>query len=83
MLDDQTMTHLDLTDGILRQGKALVRAIEALGTIDPSGPVERAAAGGVQAQAAGRRGGCARLVTEEIPSASERVGDRRAVLYND
>ena len=34
----------DLTDRILRQGKALVRAIEALGTIDPSGPIERAAA---------------------------------------
>jgi hypothetical protein len=33
-----------LTARILRQGKALVRAIEALGTIDPSGPVERAVA---------------------------------------
>jgi hypothetical protein len=26
-----------LTDRILRQGRALVRAIEALGTIEPSG----------------------------------------------
>jgi hypothetical protein len=40
------------TDHILRQGKALVRAIEALSTIDPSGLIERAAA-------AGRGGGCA------------------------
>ncbi len=38
------MTDPALTDRILRQGKALVRAIEALGTIEPSGPVERAVA---------------------------------------
>jgi len=38
------MTNPALTDRILRQGKALVRAIEALGTIEPSGPIERAAA---------------------------------------
>ena len=36
--------HSTLTDRILRQGHALVRAIEALSTIDPSGPVERATA---------------------------------------
>jgi hypothetical protein len=29
------------TDRILAQGRALVRAIEALGTIEPSGPFER------------------------------------------
>jgi hypothetical protein len=33
-----------LTYCILRQGKALVRTIEALSTIEPSGPIERAAA---------------------------------------
>jgi hypothetical protein len=33
-----------LTDHILRQGKALVRAIESLGTIEPTGPFERALA---------------------------------------
>jgi hypothetical protein len=38
------MTEPELTARILHQGKALVRAIEALGTIDPSGPIERAAA---------------------------------------
>jgi len=34
----------DLTDRILTQGKALVRAIDVLGTIEPTGPFERALA---------------------------------------
>ena len=38
------MTVPAFTDHILRQGTALVRAIEALGTIAPSGPSERALA---------------------------------------
>ena len=38
------MTDPVHTDRILEQGKALVRAIEAPRTIDPSGPIERAAA---------------------------------------
>ena len=38
------------TSRILEQGKALVRAIEALGTIEPSGPFERALAGLLLAQ---------------------------------
>ena len=32
------------TDRIIAQGRALVRAIEALGTIEPSSAIERAAA---------------------------------------
>jgi hypothetical protein len=32
------------TDRIIAQGRALVRAIEALGTIEPTGPFERALA---------------------------------------
>jgi hypothetical protein len=49
------MNEPALTDRIIAQGHALVRAIEALGTIEPSGPTERALAGlllggGVQAQ---------------------------------
>ena len=39
----------DLTDRILRQGRALVRAIEALGTIEPSGQYEQALARLLQA----------------------------------
>jgi hypothetical protein len=35
---------VDLTDRILHQRRALVRAIEALGTIEPTGPFERASA---------------------------------------
>jgi hypothetical protein len=31
-----------LTDHLISQGRALVRAIEALGTIEPTGPFERA-----------------------------------------
>jgi len=38
------MTTFVLNHHTLTQGRALVRAIEALGTIDPSGPIERAAA---------------------------------------
>lgn len=36
------MTTPDYTDRIIAQGKALVRAIEALGTIEPTGPFGRA-----------------------------------------
>ena len=35
---------LELTSRIIAQGRALVRAIEALGTIEPTGPFERALA---------------------------------------
>jgi hypothetical protein len=38
------VTISDPTDRIIAQGKALVRAIEALGTIQPTGPFERALA---------------------------------------
>jgi hypothetical protein len=62
-----------------------VRAIEALGTIEPTGPIERALArlllaayerwlrAIVEAAPA--------WVSEEILSASERIGDKRAVLW--
>mgnify|MGYP001145167593 CR=1 FL=1 len=35
------MNELELTERILEQGQALVRAIEALETIEPAGPLER------------------------------------------
>jgi hypothetical protein len=38
------VTIPDLTNRIITQGKALVRAIEALGTIEPTGPFEWALA---------------------------------------
>jgi hypothetical protein len=36
------MACVEPTDRIILQGRGLVRAIEALGTIQPSGPFERA-----------------------------------------
>jgi hypothetical protein len=38
------VTIPDPTDRIIAQGRAFVRAIEALGTIEPTGPFERALA---------------------------------------
>ena len=40
----------DPTDRIIAQGEARVRAIEALGTIQPTGPFERVLAGRLVAQ---------------------------------
>jgi hypothetical protein len=75
----------ELTDRILRQGKALVRAIEALDTIQPSGPFERALACPLMAAYKRRLRGIVKLapawVSEEIPSASEHIEDDRAVLW--
>jgi len=84
MPDDQTMTAPALTDRILRLGKALVRAIEALGSIEPNDPIERAA--GVLLYAYKRRlRGVVEVapawVSEQIVSASEHTGDDRAVLW--
>jgi len=38
------MTDLAFTDHLISQGRALVRAIEAMGTLEPAGPFERALA---------------------------------------
>ena len=58
------------TERIIQQGKALVRAIEAIGTIEPSGPLERALVKVLP-----------EWVTEEILSASQHIGDDRAVVW--
>lgn len=39
------MTDPELTDRIIAQGRALVRAIEGIAAIEPAGPIERAIAG--------------------------------------
>jgi hypothetical protein len=39
------MNAPELTNHTITQGRALVRAIEALGTIEPTGPLERLLAG--------------------------------------
>jgi hypothetical protein len=70
---------------VLRQGKALVRAIEALETIEPTGPLERAMVW-VLLQAYQRRlRGIVVLapdwVGEEILGASQRIGDDRPAVW--
>ena len=74
-----------LTDHIIAQGRALVRAIEALATIEPTGPFERAIAGLLLAAYKRRLraiiGAVPARVGEEILSASERIGDQRTVLW--
>ena len=79
------MTDPTLTDRIIRQGRALVRAIEALTTIEPTGPFERMLAGLLLAAYKRRlRAIVAEVpewVAEEILSASEWIGDQRAVLW--
>jgi hypothetical protein len=73
------------TDRIIAQGKALVRAIETLGTIEPTGPIERALAWLLLAAYKRRLRAIVEAVpswvSEEILSASERIGDDRAVLW--
>jgi hypothetical protein len=72
-------------DRIIQQGRALVRAIEALDTIDPSGPLERLIAGLLLAAYKRRLRGIVEAVpswmTERILSASEQIKDKRMVLW--
>jgi len=67
------------TDHLTTHGRALVRAIEALGTIEPTGPPERALARLLMAAYKRRLRAIVKAapawVTEEILSASERIGD--------
>ena len=79
------MDDPDHTDRIIEQGKALVRAIEALGMIESSGPFERTIAGLLLAAYKRRLRRIVKVapgwVSEEILSASEHIGDDRAVLW--
>jgi hypothetical protein len=65
-----------LTDHLMSQGRALVRAIEALGTIEPTGPFGWALARLLMAAYKRRLRGIVEAapawVSEEILSASER-----------
>ena len=79
------MSNPELTDRIIAQGKALVRAIEALGTIEPTGPTERVLArmllAGYKRRLRAIIEAVPDRVAEEILSASERIGDDRAALW--
>jgi hypothetical protein len=73
------------TERILEQGKALVRAIEALDTIEPTGPIEEVLVW-ILARMYKRRlrgivGSAPAWVAEEILSASEGVGRRRPAQW--
>lgn len=73
------------TERTLEQGKALVRAIEALDTIEPTGPIRRMITW-LLLKAYRRRlraivaSGPA-WVTEETLSASVRIGDDRSAVW--
>ena len=79
------MSNPTATDRILHQGKALVRAIEALGTIEPTGPFERTLARLLQSAYKRRLRAIVAAVpawvSEEILSASEHIADKRAALW--
>jgi hypothetical protein len=82
------MSDPDVVARMIRQGKALVRAIESLATIEPTGPIERFVVG-LLVPAYKRRlraivGRAPVWVTEEILSASEHiVSERAAVWWSD
>ncbi|MCP4537737.1 MAG: hypothetical protein GY832_11370 [Chloroflexi bacterium] len=79
------MTDPTTTERIIQQGKALVRAIESIGTIEPSGPFERALAGLLMAAYKRRLraiiAAAPDWVGEQILSASQHVGDDRPAVW--
>jgi len=79
------MTNPEPTDHLISQGRALVHAIEALGTIGPTGPFERALARLPMAAYKRRLRAIVKVapawVSEEILSASEAIGDKRPALW--
>ena len=82
---EPVVTNPDLTDRIIRQGHALVRAIEALGTIEPTNRLERNLTRLLLYVYKRRLHGIVEAaptwVSEEILSASEHIGDDQAALW--
>jgi hypothetical protein len=79
------MTSPNTNETVIAHGKARVRAIEALGTVEPSGPLERTLARLLQTACKRRLRAIVKVVpawiAEKILSASEHIGDKRAVLW--
>lgn len=79
------MTDPKLTDHIIAQGRAFVRAIESLGTIEPTGPIEQALARLLLAAYNRRLRAIVETapswVSEEILSASERIQDGQPAVW--
>ena len=79
------MTNPDVVARTIRQGKALVRAIESLATIEPTGPIERFIVGLLLPAYKRRLRGIVESapawVSEEILSASEHIEREPAALW--
>jgi hypothetical protein len=82
------MSDPDIAARTIRQGKALVRAIESLAVIEPTGPIEQFIVSVLLPAYKRRLRGIVESapawVTEEILSASEHSeGERPAVWWSD
>jgi hypothetical protein len=79
------MGAMNRTEKIVEQGQALVRAIEALETIEPTGPIERVQVWFLLQAYRRRLRGIVELaptwLAEEILSASQRIGSDRAAVW--
>jgi hypothetical protein len=77
-------TDADCIDLVIRQGRALVHAIDALGKIEPSSRFERWQARLLQVEYRHRLREILRIVpawmAEQILSASKHIGDDRAAV---
>jgi hypothetical protein len=79
------VTEPGTTDRVIGQGQALVRAIESLESIEPSGPIERMMAA-LLVQAYRRRlraivASAPTWVSEQILSASQEIDDQRPAVW--
>jgi hypothetical protein len=81
----RVLTNPDVVARMIRQGKALVRAIESLTTIEAAGPIERFMVDLLVPAYKRRLRGIVESapawVSEEILSASEHIESDRAVLW--
>jgi hypothetical protein len=78
-------TDAELVNRIIRQGRALVKAIEGLSEVDPTGPIERLMIrmllDSYKQRLQALTAALPAWAVEKILSASERVGDDRAALW--
>ena len=79
------MADPNATETVIEQGKALVCAVEAIGTIEPDNWFERWQTRRLQATYKRRLRALVAVapswVTEEILSASQHIGDDRAAVW--
>jgi hypothetical protein len=78
-------TDAEHVNRIIRQGRALVKAIEGLSEVDPTGPIERLMIrmllDSYKQRLEALIAALPAWAVERILSASERVGDDRAALW--